>query len=209
MTNSTPEQPKRNGYNPITLENVQGRQPDPFFQNLDTPSSRTAGAVLFLFIYSMSGNRAVAAPLITLILLACLLLRMTPRQRSLTAAPLTFSAVRLAWQFAGPLGIWQYAMPAVRLTAIPQWQTGSVWLPLFLSTYLFFTSSVESYTGRMVFWYSIAVLLSGLLPGEGYAVVCAMLYCTLFFVVLVTILIDLNGRPDARPVAMPPQPAGA
>jgi len=200
MTNPTPEQPKRNGYNPITLDDLQPEQPDPFFQNLDTAGTRIVGAALFLFIYAMSGNVVVAAPLVTLVLLACLLFRMTPRQRTLTAVPLTFSAVRLATQFAGPLGIWQYALPTFPAGGNTHWYTGAVWLPLFLSTYLFFTSSIDSTTGRLVFWYSVAVLLSGLLPGEGYAVICAMLYYTLFFVLLVTIIADLNPSSNAQPL---------
>jgi hypothetical protein len=32
-----------------------------------------------------------------------------------------------------------------------------------------------------VFWYALAILLLGLLPGEGYMVVRAMLWYTLFF----------------------------
>ena len=209
MTNSIPEPSKRNGYNPITLGDVQPPEPDPFFQNLDNPGSQVVGAALFLFIYAMAGNAAVAAALATVILLACLLFRMTPRQRALTAAPLTFSVVRLASQLAGPLGIWQYAMSPAPVTGITHWYSGSVWLPLFLATYLFFTPSIDSNTGRLVFWYSIAVLLSGLLPGEGYAVICGMLYYTLFFVILVTIISDLSPRSTARPLALTSEPSRA
>jgi hypothetical protein len=193
MSNPAPERPKRDGYNPITLQDIQ---PDPFFRNLDTPGARLIGAGAFLFMFSQAGNTAVAAPLVMLVLLACLLLRMTPRERALTAVPLTFSAVRLATQLAGPLGVWQFATSAVPAAGGSHWYTGTVSLPLFLATYLFFNSSIESNTGRLVFWYSLAVLLSGLLPSEGYAVICAMLYYTLFFVVLVTFITDLNPRPS-------------
>jgi hypothetical protein len=193
MSNPAPERPKRDGYNPITLEDVQ---PDPFFRNLDTPGSRIIGAAAFLFMFSQAGNTAVAAPLVMLVLLACLFLRMTPRERALTAVPLTFSALRLATQLASPMGVWRFATPAVAAAGGSHWYTGTVLLPLFLATYLFFNSSIESNTGRLVFWYSLAVLLSGLLPSEGYAVICAMLYYTLFFVVLVTFITDLNPRPS-------------
>jgi len=64
---------------------------------------------------------------------------------------------------------------------IRHWDSGVVWLPLFLATCLFFASTIDTNTGRVVFWYVLAVRLSGLLPGEGYSVVCAMLYYTLFF----------------------------
>ena len=205
MTNHS--QPKRNGYNPITLEDVQSNPPDPFFANLDTPGSRIVGAALFLFIFSMSKNTLVAAPLLMLVLLTCLLFRMNPRERALTAVPLTFSAVRLGSQFAGPLGIWQYAMPATASPVASSFEAGRVWLPFFLGAYLFFTSTIDTNTGRVVFWYSLAVLLSGLLPGEGYIVIFAMLYYTLFFVILVSIILDLSARVNAaRPRALESQP---
>jgi hypothetical protein len=209
MTKHTPEPSRPNGYNPITLDDVQANPPDPFFANLDTPVSRILGAALFLFISGMSRNAAVAAPLVMLVLLACLLLRMNPRERALTAVPLTFSAVRLGAQLASPLGVWHYAMQAASPPSRP-FDTGTVWLPLFLSAYLFFTSTMDSHTGRVVFWYSLAVLLSGLLPGEGYVVILGMLYYTLFFVILVSIIMDLSGRQNAaRPLALDPQPVRA
>jgi hypothetical protein len=151
MTDNPREQRKRNGYNPITLHDVQPDPPDPFFANLDSPASRGIAAALFLFIFSLSGDSTVAAPLLMLVLLACLLFRMTPRQRALTAAPLTFSAVRLATQLAGPLGIWRDVMPASSAAAVAHWNIGAVWLPLFLATYLFFTSAIDTHTGRVVF----------------------------------------------------------
>jgi len=210
MTGNPREQQKRNGYHPITLHDVQPDPPDPFFANLDSPASRSIAAVVFLFIFSLSGNSTVAAPLVMLVLLACLLFRMNPQQRALTAVPLTFSAVRLATHLAGPLGIWRCTMPSSPAAGIAHWDMGVVWLPLFLATYLFFTSTIDTNTSRVVFWYALAVLLSGLLPGEGYTVVCAMLYYTLFFVILVTIVTDLSPKPNAaRPWATPPEPARA
>jgi hypothetical protein len=210
MTNHSPEQAKHNGYNPITLEDVQPNPPDPFFANLDTPGSRIVGAALFLFIFSMSKNTPVAAPLLMLVLLACLLLRMNPRERALTAVPLTFSAVRLGSEFAGPVGIWQHGMPVAPSPLARQFDAGTVWLPLFLAAYLFFTSTIDTHTGRVVFWVSLAVLLSGLLPGEGYLVIFAMLYYTLFFVILVSIILDLSARADtARPLGPRSQPVRA
>lgn len=205
MTHHAPDRHNRSGYNPITLGDVQPDPPDPFFANVDSPTSRIVGAALFLFIPAMCGNLAVAGPLVMLVLLACLLFRMSPRERAVTAVPLTFSAVRLGTQMAGPLGIWRYAMSPASLSVASQMGTGIVWLPLFLAAYLFFTSGIESHTGRVVFWYSLTVLLSGLLPGEGYAVVCAILYYTLFFVMLVTIVTDLQPRANiARPLTPAP-----
>jgi len=210
MTNHTPQGSKHNGYNPITLDDVASNPPDPFFANLHSPASRIVGAALFLFIFGLSTDAAVAAPLVILVLLACLLFRMNPRERAVTAVPLAFSAVRLGTQLAGPFGIWHYAIQAAASPLTRQFDTSTVWLPLFLSAYLFFTSTTDSHTSRVVFWYSLAVLLSGLLPGEGYVVIFAMLYYTLFFVIFVSIIIDLGGRSNpARPLALEPQPVRA
>ena len=207
MTNQTPEQPKRNGYNPITLGDVQPNSPDPFFASLDTPGSRIVGAALFLLLFTMSTNTTVAAPLMLLVLLACLLFRMGPRERGLTAVPLTFSAVRLGFHMAGPLGIWSYAIGGTGSSPALRWDVGATWLPLFLAAYLFFTSTIESNTGRVVFWYSVATLLSGLIPGSGYVVIFAMLYYSLFFAILVSIIMDLSAYASAaRPLSMPQEP---
>ena len=199
MTDNPREQQKRNGYNPITLNDVRPEQPDPFFAGLDTPSSRVAGAVLFLFIFSMSRNSPVAVPMLMVLLLACLLFRMTPRERALSAVPLTFSAVRVASQLADSTG----NSPA-------SFDTGASWLPLFLAAYLFFTSNRESNTGRVVFWYSLSLLLSGLIPGEGYIVICTVLYYTLWLVITLALISDLaNCSSVARPLAPAAQPARA
>ena len=211
MTSHTADQAKRNGYNPITLGDVQPNPPDPFFSNLDAPGARMVGAALFLLLLAMSTNAAVAAPLMMLVLLACLLFHMDSRQRALTAVPLIFSTVRLGAQLAGPLGMWRHAVASGPIQASQlQFDSATTWLPLFLAAYLFFTSSIDSHTARVVFWYSLALLLSGLIPGQGYIVVFAMLYYTLFFVIFITIVIDLSDRSTtARPLVMERQAARA
>ena len=211
MTSHTPDPPKRNGYSPITLGDVQPNPPDPFFANLDTPGARLVGAALFLLLFAMSTNGAVAAPLMMVVLLACLLFRMDSRQRALTAVPLTFSTVRLGAQLAGPLGVWRYAVASGPVQASQlQFDSATTWLPLFLAAYLFFTSAIDSHTARVVFWYSLAILLSGLIPGPGDVAVFAMRDYTLFLVILITIAIDLSDRSTtARPLVMETQTARA
>ena len=214
MTNSTtpprgaPEQSNRGAYNPITLEDVQPAEPDPFFRGLENPSSRMVVGALFVVIFFLANHSSVATPVVLLILLACLLYRMTRRERAITTLPLAFSTVRLATEFAGPLGIWKYATALAPETVSPSLEAGTAWVPLFLAAYLFFTPSQQSKCYRVVFWYSVLLLLSGLLPGAGYAAVCAMLFYTLFFALLVTFIVDLNpGLNAARPLAAAPQPA--
>ena len=209
MTNQTTRHRKPSGYNPITLDDVQPNPRDPFFEGLETPAARGLVAILFLLIFGLSVYSTVAAPLIMLILLGCLLFRMTPRERSTTATPLAISTVRLATEIAGPFGIWRFSTSPSAPPLGAGLETGSVFLPLFLAACLFFTSVRESNTGRVVFWYSLALLLSGLLPGGGYTGICAMLYYTLFFVILVTIVTDINPTSDARPLAMAPEPTRA
>lgn len=201
-----PPQSKSNAYNPITLEDVQPPEPDSFFQGLENLSSRIVAVVLFGGIFFTANRSAVATPVALLILLACLLYRMTPRERAITAAPLTFSAVRLAQQFTEPLGIWRYTTPLSPQGPAPFLESGSTWLPLFLAVYLFFTPTRYSKSYRVAFWYSISLLLSGLLPGAGYLVVCSMLFYTLFFAIVISLAMDLSENSHApRPMAQPPQ----
>lgn len=205
-----PEQSHRNAYNPITLQDVRPAQPDPFFRGLDNPSSKIVAGVLFVLIFFLANQSPVATPVVLLILLACLLYRMTPRERAITAAPLTFSAVRLATQLAGPLGIWRYVSSLPAATAGPRFDAAAAWVPVFLAACLFFLPTQRSNTYKVVFWYSLVLLLSGLLPGAGYLVVCAMLFYTLFLALVVTLVIDLNPNLNAaRPLAPAPQPARA
>jgi hypothetical protein len=209
MTSNRPEQPKRHGYNPITLGDVQPEKADPFFAGLETPVARALIAGLFLVVFGLSTHSVIASPFMMLILLACLLFRMTPRERAIAAAPLTFSTIRLASQIAGPFGLWCFPLSRPPAPLGAGFETGSTFVPLFLAACLFFTTAPESNTSRVAFWYSIAILLSGLLPGEGYTVICAVLYYTLFFVILVTIVTDINPRSVTRPLGPAPSPVNA
>ena len=205
--NNASEQPKNTAYNPVTLEDVQTPKPDPFFDGLDQPASRILVGILFVLIYLLSSYSEVATPLTLLVLLACLLHRMTARERAVSAAALTFSSVRLAVQFAGPMGIWRHATPMAPVMPGDGVLFSPSWIPLFLATCLFFAPAGQSKTYRVVFWYSTVLLLSGLLPGLGYTVVCAVIHFTLFFAILTGLVLDLTSNLQlARPLTQPSNP---
>jgi len=205
-----PPQSRSNAYNPITWEDVQPPDNDPFFRSLDNPAGRIVVGALFVMIFLLSSRPEVATPLVLLVLLACLFYRMTARQRAIAAAPLTFSAVRLAAEFAGPLGIWRYATPMAPGALGRAFEASPAWVPLFLAVHLFFSPTRLSKSHRVVFWYSVTLLLSGLLPGNGYTYICAILFYTLFFAMVITLTIDLSENSYApRPMPQSPQPARA
>jgi hypothetical protein len=219
MTNQTnrpsdsPQGPNdaRGVYNPITLEDVQSADTDPFFTGLDKPFARNLGAILFIVIFFLVNRSPAVAPLLLVILLACLLYRMSERQRAIAAVPLTLSSVLLASELAGPLGFWGHFMSYLpRQVAVSNAETGLSWLPLFFSAYLFFTPSKRTHTSRVVFWYSFALLLSGLLPGIGYLFIAGLLYYTLFVAIFISLILDLQPNLTMpRPLAPSPQPARA
>jgi hypothetical protein len=198
-------------YNPITLEDVQSADTDPFFTGLDKPFARNLGAILFIVIFFLANRSPAVAPVLLVILLACLLYRMSERERAIAAVPLTLSSVLLASELAGPLGFWGHFMSYLpRQVALSNAETGLSWLPLFFSACLFFTPSKRTHTSRVVFWYSFALLLSGLLPGMGYLFIAGLLYYTLFVAIFISLLLDLQPQLAVpRPLAASPQPARA
>lgn len=206
----TPESRTRSAYNPITIEDIQGSAADPFFEGLDKPPARFVGGILFVLLFFLTNHSPSATPLILLILAACMLFRMSKRERAIIAAPLMFSAVRLATQIAEPLAVWgRLPRPAVGMGVAPIDVT-TAWVPLFLAACLFFTAPQRSKTGRVVFWYSLLILLSGLLPREGYTAVWTTLFYTLFLAMVVALIIDLNPNSNAaRPLTPAPQATSA
>jgi hypothetical protein len=188
---STRDNDSRKGYNPIAVEDVRNAYGSPLFAGLETSSARTLGGVLFFVIFVMSRNVLAFSAILLVVLLACLLYRMDKRERQIAAIPLTFSAVRLAFQISEQLSLWRLGGNA---DASRAFEIGIHWLPLFFAAYLFYSPWKHSYTSRLVFWYSMILLLSGLLPGDGYLYICSMLFYTLFVALLITLVLDLHPK---------------
>ena len=186
---------RRKGYNPITVEDVRNAYDSPFFAGLETSSARALGGVLFFVIFVVSRNVLPIFAIILVVLLACLLYRMDKRERQIAAIPLTFSAVRLGFQISEQLSLWRPRGGATdALAAGRAFESGIHWLPLFFCAYLFYSPWKQSYTSRLVFWYSMILVLSGLLPGEGYLYICSVLFYTLFVALIITLVLDLHPK---------------
>jgi hypothetical protein len=193
---STRNSDTRKGYNPITADDVRNAYDSPFFAGLETSSARALGGILFFVIFVVSRNVLPVSAIVLVVLLACLLYRMDKRERQIAAIPLTFSAVRLGFQISEQLSLWRprYGSPADALAASRAFESGIHWLPLFFCAYLFYSPWKQSYTSRLVFWYSMILVLSGLLPGEGYLYICSMLFYTLFVALIITLVLDLHPK---------------
>jgi hypothetical protein len=185
----------RHAYCPITAEDVRNAYGSPLFAGLEASSARTFGGVLFFVIFLLSRNLLELSALFLVVLLGCLLYRMGTRERQIAAIPLTFSAIRLAFQMSEHLSLWRPGPTADTVAVSHAFNSGIHWLPLFFSAYLFYSPWKQSYTSRLIFWYSMMLLLSGLLPGdEAYLYLCSLLFYTLFVAIVITLILDLHPK---------------
>jgi hypothetical protein len=211
---AVPHQPRRDvprgAYNPITLDDLPKPSEsgiEALVGPLDTNTARSFAAILFVVIFVFSQRVLELAPLIIVVLLGGLLYRMNKRERLIAGAPVTFAAVRLAMLLTERFSPWNtpfYSRPGV----FPASDIGVPWMPLFLSVCLFYMPVKDTYTGKLIFWDSLVLLLSGLLPVDGYLVIFAMVLYTLFIGIAIALALDLGAapkwlQPDPRPAAPP------
>ena len=211
---SKPEKPRRDvprgAYNPITLDDLQkpGESTiEAFVGPLDANTARSFAAILFVLIFVFSHRVRELAPLIIVVLLGGLLYRMNKRERLIAGAPLTFAAVRLAMLLTERFSPWDtsaYSTPGIFQAN----DIGVPWMPLFLSVCLFYMPMKDTYTSKLIFWDSVVLLLSGLLPVDGFSVLFAVVLYTLFIGVAITLAYDLGSvpkwlQPYPRPAALP------
>ncbi len=144
---------------------------------------------LFAGIYWITEQDALLRPITILVLLACLLFRMEPRARGLAGVPLTLAALKLSYQMTphltpepGTLGLLAEQAKA-SIVGLP-------WVPMFLAICIFYLPQKATVTGTIVRAGAIGVLISGLIPGDGYVAVLAMIQYTLFVGVLVGLIAD-------------------
>jgi hypothetical protein len=75
---------------------------------------------------------------------------------------------------------------------VPGGDSGIPWLPAFLSVCLFYLPKKDSITLKIVAVEAMAVILSSLLPGEGFLSVLGIFHYTLFFAMTVGLIPDLK-----------------
>lgn len=191
--NSSPEPQKhpvdpRTAYKPITLEDLQQKE-DGFFKDMDTPLAKRSAAILFAAIFFLGRHMYLMAPLQAVLLLACVLYRLNARERAIAAIPATFAAIRLGTQLGEEFTLNRVSSISGMLHAQA---TGVTWLPLFLAACLFYTPWRLSRTSQAIFWQALIYLLAGLLPIEGVFVVSTALTFGMFFVISITLILDLS-----------------
>jgi hypothetical protein len=212
---SVPNQPRRDvprgAYNPITLDDLQ--KPSEFSMEalagpLDTNTARSFAAILFVVIFVFSHRVLEFSPLIVVVLLGGLLYRMNKRERLIAGAPVTFAAVRLAMLLTERYSPWDTSSYSAPPGMLHGTDIGVPWMPLFLSVCLFYMPVRDSYTSKLVFWDSVVLLLSGLLPVDVFWVIFAFVLYTLFPCIATALVFDLGTvpkwlQPDPRPAAPP------
>jgi hypothetical protein len=191
--NSSPEPQKRPvdpraAYKPITLEDLQ-QQGDGFFKGMDTPFAKRWAAILFAAIFFLGRHLYFMAPLMVVVLLACVLYRLNTRERAIAAVPATFAAIRLGTLLGEDLTL---NAASNHSTIVHLQSSGVMWLPLFLAACLFFTPWRFSLTSRAVFWQAVVYLTSGLLPLEGFFVISTILTFWMFLIITFTLIRDLS-----------------
>jgi hypothetical protein len=210
--NSSPEPQKRPSdpraaYKPITLEGLQQKE-DGFFKDMDTPFAKRWAAILFATIFFLGRHLYFMAPLMVVVLLACVLYRLNARERMIAAVPTTFAAIRLGTLLGEDLTL---NAASNHSTVLQLQSSGVMWVPLFLAACLFYSPWRLSLTSRAIFWQAVVYLTAGLLPLEGFLIVSTMLTFGMFFIISFTLIRDLSTEwvvADLREVRLPePLPA--
>jgi hypothetical protein len=159
------------------------------FGNLDWNEARWLVMLVFALIYWVTERDPLLRPMTILVLLACLLFRMEGRAREIAGVPLTLAGIKLAYQMIPNAT----DLPGTHIMLTEQMKaalTGLPWVPMFLAICIFYLPQKATVTGTIVRAGAFALLISGLIPGEGYIVVLGMIQYTLFLGVLIGLIAD-------------------
>lgn len=163
----------------------QGKK-GPQWMELDTFTGKAVGGLVFAAAYFLVQRNPVFGAVTVFILLGAALFRLDERRRRIAIAPLFLATVRLASQMSSSF-TWSQNRSLIRdaFPAVP------FWLPLFLAACLFFGPNLRTVTETITMTFSMMLLLAGLIPGDGYVVMFAMLQYMLFVAIAVGLTIDL------------------
>jgi hypothetical protein len=172
------------------------------FGNWGQSEARWLLIAVFAAIYWAAEQDALLRPMAILVLLGCLLFRMERRTRELAGVPIALAAIKLVYQMS-PHAV---VLPGTLSLLSDQTKasiTGLPWVPMFLAMCTFYLPQKATVTGTIMRFGAIALLISGLIPGDGYVVVLAMIQYTLFIAVLVGLTADhaWNGGAQDIPPA--------
>ncbi|MGB9068914.1 MAG: hypothetical protein WCC21_10105 [Candidatus Acidiferrales bacterium] len=174
------------------------------FGRFDWHEARWLVMILFALMYWAAARDRQLQPLTVLVLLACLLFKMDSRSRNIGGVPLALAALKLVYQMnpgATLMPGTQILLPENAKAAM----TGLPWVPMFLAICIFYLPQNATVTGMIARATAIGLLISGLIPGDGYVIVLAMVQYTLFVGVLVGLIADFsaNGAGQNSHRAMP------
>ncbi len=193
--------PQKDGYNPVTLDDVQKHVQSSlqvYIGELRDPVARCIAAPLLFFIlaFAFSHREPLLVALLTLLLLlGCLVFRLDSHTRQIAAVPLALAAIKLAFQM---ISLSDTTAQNTLSTRNFSMDPGFIWLPVFFSVCLAFIPRRDSVTFRIIVAGSCVLLASGLLPGQGFVVIFYLLDGTLFLASLVGIFVDLKTYMPAQ-----------
>jgi hypothetical protein len=162
-------------------------------EHLETTEGKLAiGAVLAgAFLLAYTNPRFADFTILTLP--GIVLYRLDSHRRRIAAAPVSLAGMMLVSKLAsaGPWYVNYGIQPAA--PAVNELKIG---MPLFLAGCLFFMPKFPTYTERILLLLSLVLLLSGLLPGDGFGIIFWITQYFLFIAIAVGLGIDLtnNGR---------------
>jgi hypothetical protein len=167
------------------------------FGNWNVGEARWLAMPLFGLIYYVAQQFPDFRPLTIFVMLACILFRMEARDRQLAGVPLTLAAMRLAYQMSSGastlIGAAGIVSPQAKASML-----GVPWVPMFFAICIFYLPRRATVTGKIMAASAISMVLSGLLPGEGYVVIFAIVQYTLFVGVLVGLVTDYSSKIDVH-----------
>lgn len=160
-------------------------------------------ALGFVALYSASQRYAEAAPLEILVLVACVMLRLNRRERQVAAVPAVVAGTRLVLEMATTFARLPFLQAAGRAmapaNAAVNWNPqafGVTWVPLFCASCLFYMPKRTAVTAKIILVCSVVLLVTGLLPSEGYLYIFAMVQMALFVAVGIGLIFDFVPQPS-------------
>lgn len=195
------DRPPSGTYRPITLADVQSsarestKAPSELWSQLAGRSQNVWLSAPLLVLLSVFGQGTeILAPLVLICLFGALLYRMDEASRKLAVVPLSFGAFRLIMNVSTILVADVHPGQSISGGNTLSWETcmGMPWVPALLAAGLLYAPIKEAVTTRIMYWESIIMFISGLIPGPGCIGVLCVIHYTLFIAVIVGLVIDFQ-----------------
>ena len=189
-------QPGSRGGGPAGTEPPGGSDFWNFSGDADAGAVKLLAGMLCASAYALSQRYAEIAPLMILLLIACVILRLNRRERQFASVPIAVAGIRLALNVASSFVNSRFIQvtPAPLANNVKPEDFGVTWLPLFLAICLFYMPKRVSITAKIVLACSVVLLVTGLMPGEGYLYMFAMVQFMLFMAIGIGLILDFVPR---------------